>query len=76
MGGTGCQRPASAWFPLQGKVDWFKIRLQGKRSSSPSIAAERIDSLRAQYDARDKMAALKRDDAKRPRRKADVQRSS
>lgn len=59
--------PSERMTSLQGNVDWFKFWLKDERRSAPLLSSETPASLKAQYDAWQQMAALKRADDSRPR---------
>lgn len=52
---------------LQGNVDWFKFWLKDERRAALLLSSETTASLKAQYDAWQQMAELKRADDSRPR---------
>ena len=59
--------PSERMTSLQGNVDWFKFWLKDERRSALLLSSETPASLKAQYDAWQQMAELKRADDSRPR---------
>lgn len=53
-------RPSERMISLQGNVDWFSYWLKGERRSNPVFSLETPTSLKAQYEAWDQMADMKR----------------
>jgi dipeptidyl aminopeptidase/acylaminoacyl peptidase len=66
-GSHGLSTPSERMVSLQGNVDWFKFWLKGEKRSATWLANETEASLKAQYQAWDEMAALKKLDDKRAR---------
>ncbi|HEV6967946.1 prolyl oligopeptidase family serine peptidase [Roseateles sp.] len=66
-GSHGLATPSERMISLQGNVDWFNFWLNNEKRSVPLLATETAATLKAQYDAWDQMAAMKRKHDRRPR---------